>query len=135
MWEALAEMHPLTRATRLLTDSEVERLCTLATSIPTLFRTAYPSLSVKLKYHIMEAHLPDFARRWRSIGLFSEDPIEHIHALINRLNRRFACVHGNLKAECKREALDVLQSPELMQIIADFKDRRSRGPYEKVKRD
>lgn len=127
MWQAWADLHPLARAARLLSDAEVDALCDAATRVSSATRAAYPKTHVQLKIHIIESHLIKFARRWRSVGLFAEDACESIHALINRLNRRFACVHGERKASCKRDALLVIQDPGLMAAIADRKKRRSRG--------
>ena len=94
---------------------------------------------MQLKVHIIEAHLPAFAKRWHTVGLFAEDACESIHALVNVLNRRFACVHGVSKADCKRKALAVLQDPAIMQKAAEITQRRARGPRgpyaKKVKTD
>ena len=45
-----------------------------------------------LKLHMMEVHVPQFARRWGSVGLFAEDAFESIHALWNKIMRSCACI-------------------------------------------
>jgi len=61
---------------------------------------------VQLKLHVIEAHLPTFVRKWRTSGLFVEDACESIHNVVNTLNRRYACLHGEAKGRSKAAALD-----------------------------
>lgn len=130
VWRAFSALHTLARACRLLTDDEVEELCRACDTISTASRTAYPKVHVQLKVHVIEAHLPAFVRRWRSSGLFVEDACESIHNIVNKLNRRYACIHGPaLKAESKRRALEVFNRRDLQAIAADRLDTRKRGPY------
>ena len=131
VWTAFAELLPLVRATRLLTNAEVEKLCAAAAAVSSAYRAAYPDVHIQLKIHIIESHLPKFARRWRSVGLFAEDACESMHAIVNRLNRRYACVHGVRKARCKREALMILSDDELAATTAARKKKRAHGPNPK----
>ena len=128
-WQAWADLHTHARKARFLSDAEVDALCDAAARVSSKTREAHPGAHVELKIHVVEAHLPGFVRRWRSLGLFTEDACESIHALVNKLNRRYACVHGDLKATCKRDALLVLQDPGLMARVADRKAKRARGKY------
>ena len=45
------------------------------------------------KMHSLETHVPDFARKWRSVGLFGEDVIEAVHKIVNEYQRRWASIH------------------------------------------
>jgi hypothetical protein len=54
------------------------------------WRAAYLNRHVSLKVHFIETHLVEFAQRWDSAGLFSEDAAESVHASWNRFLRRYA---------------------------------------------
>ena len=41
---------------------------------------------------MLEVHIPKFARRWGSVGLFAEDAFESIHAMWNAIMRSCACI-------------------------------------------
>ena len=43
--------------------------------------------NVKPKMHVLETHVPEWFREWRSIGFFGEDPVESLHAVINKIQR------------------------------------------------
>ena len=131
VWLAFADLHRLAHASRLLSDDEVEQLCSASGRVSTELRRAYPKVRVQLKIHIVEAHLVSFARRWRTAGFFVEDACESIHALVNRLNRRFACLHGDLKIESKARALEILARKDLQAMRDARRARVSGGPYHK----
>uniref|UniRef100_A0A7S3NMG1 Uncharacterized protein n=1 Tax=Aureoumbra lagunensis TaxID=44058 RepID=A0A7S3NMG1_9STRA len=131
IWSAFAKLHDLARACRLLSDREVEELCDACHNASNEARKAYPGVHVQLKLHIIEAHLPPFVKHWRSAGLFAEDAVESIHALVNRLNRRFACLHGDLKQTSKMTALETLGRCDVQSRAQTIQNIRKRGPYKK----
>ena len=59
-------------------------------------KTKHPVLqgntSIIPKMHILEVHIPAFAREWRTVGFFGEDVIETLHKDYNELNRRYCSV-------------------------------------------
>lgn len=57
-----------------------------------MFKQSFPSEHVSLKMHLLETHVPEFAHAWGTIGLVSEDSAESIHALLMKLERRYACM-------------------------------------------
>ena len=44
------------------------------------------------KMHIMEVHVPDFARYWTTVGFFGEDPVETLHKDYNQSLRTYNSV-------------------------------------------
>ncbi|KAJ1449611.1 hypothetical protein M885DRAFT_535022, partial [Pelagophyceae sp. CCMP2097] len=48
---------------------------------------------------MVEFEVPRFVRRWRTLGLFCEDASESIHALMNRMEMRFACIRDRVKRD------------------------------------
>ena len=123
------------RKCRVLSNEEVGNLCAAAVGTVKGCRSAYPDKHLQLKLHVVESQLITFVRTWRSAGLFVEDAVESLHALINKLNRRFSCMHGKMKTESKRAALAVIRRPDVIKMTADRKDRQSRGSYKKQKVD
>jgi hypothetical protein len=95
VWRLLAIIHALARPSRTLALEEVDLLETTCAEYGALFRSTFADRHVPLKTHVTEFELPRFARKWLAAGLFCEDAAESIHALKNRLNRRYACVRGD----------------------------------------
>ena len=75
-----------------------------------LTNNQYPFLgtvNVTIKMHVLETHVPQFARRWRVIGLFGEDAIETMHKVINEHRRRLAAVKDPLmQMQCSDDRLN-----------------------------
>mmetsp|Transcript_23072 Transcript_23072/g.78895 ORF Transcript_23072/g.78895 Transcript_23072/m.78895 type:complete len:212 (+) Transcript_23072:2970-3605(+) len=129
VWEHFETFHHECRKTRLLSDAEIETLCKAATGFVDCVRVSYPDNHIELKLHVIEAHVPAFVRKWRSAGLLLEDGIEHLHAVDNRLERRFACLHGARKARSRHEALTIFQRPDMCALAASHVERRRRSPH------
>jgi hypothetical protein len=53
--------------------------------------------SIKPKMHILEVHVPAFARKWKTVGFFGEDVIETVHKEYNSYERRM-CSLRNVEA-------------------------------------
>lgn len=134
-WENFSVLHRECRKNKVLTDAEVETLCKAAAGMVRGARRAFPEKHLELKLHVIESHLVEFVKTWRSAGLFIEDAIESLHNLVNKLNRRFSCLHGKIKSESKLEALAVLRRPAVVKKVADRKARMGRGSYKKAKTD
>ena len=78
---------------------------------------------------MVECHLADFARKWRTTGLLAGDACESMHALANKLSRYFACLHGVLKSKSKSTALKIFWR-ELIAKANALTAKRARGQYE-----
>ena len=65
------------------------------------------TISITPKMHILEEHVPEFARKWGTVGFFGEDVIETLHKDYNSMIRRYCAV---------RRVVDQ------MQVIDDFKN-------------
>jgi hypothetical protein len=51
--------------------------------------------------HLLFAHLQHHIEKYHAVGLFSEDSMDSIHAIINRLDR----VYASLDSERKTKAI------------------------------
>ena len=120
-------IHALARPSRPLATEEVEMLETTCKEYGELFRSTFPGRNVPLKTHVVEYELPKFARRWFAVGLFCEDAAESIHALMNRLNRRYACIRGDTKkSKCVTSARNLIQDKAIAAERGARKKRRKR---------
>ena len=50
------------------------------------------TISITPKMHILERHVPEFARKWGTVGFFGEDVIETLHKDYNSMIRRYCAV-------------------------------------------
>jgi hypothetical protein len=103
----------------MLSDDEVEEVATLSSAYGRQWRETFgrerdddnTGLHISLKIHLLETHVVPFVRRWRTAGLFGEDAVESIHALINAIHRRYACMRGLIaRDKAKHSALAVAQN-------------------------
>ena len=92
-------------------DQEIESGCAACVDYVRMFRekmhvgSEHPVLQetfhITPKMHILEAHVPDFARKWRTVGFFGEDVVETLHKDYNSLIRRFCSIrnpHDQMRA-------------------------------------
>lgn len=88
-WEIFSEIAPLLRTTRKLTSEEEKQLLDLADA----FLSAYEALgiSITIKAHML-VHLLLFLKEYGPPGLFAEDSIESLHAVVNELGRSYAAL-------------------------------------------
>ena len=94
------------------------------------FRSTFPGeqgLShVPLKMHLIETHLLDWVERYGSIGLFSEEAAESIHALIVRIERSRGSLKGVSLDRSIMNALREKQDHELQSAERKRAARRKR---------
>jgi hypothetical protein len=132
LFDAFADLMHLARACRVLKDEEVEQLCKLCASVPRQLRKIVTNRQIKT--HMLEFEVPAFVRRWRTLGLFCEDPFESIHGLMKKLKSRYACVRDRCKRdELMYNALSVVLK-ETAEAIKKIEKQSSRGPYKKKAR-
>ena len=88
-WEMFGEIASLLRTTRKLTSDEEKELLELVES----FFSAYESIgiSITIKAHML-VHLLLFLKEYGPPGLFAEDSVEALHAVVNELGRRYAAL-------------------------------------------
>ena len=82
----------LVGAKRFLNDEEIEKLCSMCNEFGLVFPTEFPGKSIKRKMHKLIFNVPKFVRRFRTIGLFSEQEDESKHNAVNQELRTLACV-------------------------------------------
>jgi hypothetical protein len=141
-WTMVYELFGLMKAARMLEPCEIIYLTELCALYGEEFRkesrqqwrlnarkkkVTDMQLHLPLKLHFLEVEVPKFARKWGSIGLFSEDAAESIHALMNRLNRRYANIRSSVeRAKCVIMALSIVQKPSTIAASEALAARRKR---------
>uniref|UniRef100_A0A914WQ97 Zinc finger PHD-type domain-containing protein n=1 Tax=Plectus sambesii TaxID=2011161 RepID=A0A914WQ97_9BILA len=73
-----------------LDDDRIEELEQCCEQFACDLKESLPNESVTPKMHFLTAHIPAFARRHRTLGLISEQPLESLHARINKLERQYS---------------------------------------------
>jgi hypothetical protein len=82
---------------------------------------------------MIEFEVIAFVKRWRTIGLFCEDPFESIHAVMNRYKAQYACVRDrSLRDKLIYTSFDRLK--KTAEMWERLKKKRSRGPYDTAKK-
>ena len=82
---------------RYLCSHEIRALQLRCASIGNWFPRNFPTESLPPKFHLLTQHIPQFADRWHTVGLASEQPIESTHRIMNRLDRTYATVSDPVK--------------------------------------
>jgi hypothetical protein len=104
IWAALNNLLPDFRSVRKLTRSEKDNLLEDIQK----YWDAYIencSGSVTTKIHLLKDHVKRLLETYGTIGLFAEDAMESIHAIINELARRYAPLDGARKVKQTVRAL------------------------------
>ena len=127
-WRAIAKVFGLVKPAAVLTGKQLEELTVAGPEFGCAFRKAFPDTHISLKVHLVETHLVEFALRWHSTGLFSEDACDSIHAITNSLYRRYACIRSDeRRMKLMNVALQVKQNKEIMRAADAVQQRRSHG--------
>uniref|UniRef100_A0AC35FDT5 Uncharacterized protein n=1 Tax=Panagrolaimus sp. PS1159 TaxID=55785 RepID=A0AC35FDT5_9BILA len=84
---------------RLLEDHEIDEVVNQIDLYKNHMQNHFPNLSVTHKNHMFIRHVPDYAKKWRTIGLFSEAPIEHQHKINKQRLRLIATTDEHKKCE------------------------------------
>ena len=104
----LLEVVKFITAIKPMTSEVIEPGCAACEEYVTLFRQhmvgdgkLHPVLkqkySITSKMHVLEAHVPVFARLWYTVGFFGEDPVETLHKDFNHMMRTFCSVRNPLE--------------------------------------
>jgi hypothetical protein len=98
IWAALNELLPHFRSVRKLARSEKDNLLE---DIQKYWDTYIENCSgsVTTKLHLLKDHVKRLLETYGTIGLFAEDAMESIHAIINELARRYAPLDGTRKVK------------------------------------
>ncbi|KAH7716711.1 Protein Y20F4.5 [Aphelenchoides avenae] len=82
---------------RHLTDEEIVQLDNAVTELREHLVQNHPNLKPGHKFHIILKHLVPFARRWKTVNLFSEQAIESAHNVVNRMATRITSRDKRMK--------------------------------------
>jgi len=96
LFQLFSSCYQLYTADRFLSPEEIHSLSMQCRSFGTKFHEYFPRESVTLKMHQLAVDIPRFARTYRTVGLYSEQAIESLHAEENQLMRDYAGVGDNI---------------------------------------
>ncbi|KAH7693926.1 Protein F16B4.3 [Aphelenchoides avenae] len=82
---------------RHLSEDEIDQLEATTNELRGHLMQSLPNLKPGHKFHIILKHLVPFARRWKTINLFSEQAIESAHNVINRMATRITSRDKRMK--------------------------------------
>jgi len=96
LFQLFAACYKLYTADRFLSPEEIASLSTSCRSFGTKFKEYFPRESITPKMHQLCVDIPRFARTYGTVGLYSEQAIESMHAEENQLMRDYAGVGDNI---------------------------------------
>ena len=96
-------IHFLLKAKRQLSEEEISELETKCALMGQIMPRVLGG-SITPKMHELIHHVPQFARRWRTVGYFREEGMEAKHHEVNGINRVLACMRNEEErlANCLR---------------------------------
>lgn len=98
--ESVGEIYRLISRASFLNSCEIAEVIHLCYQFHEFFIDSFPNTPMTIKMHMLIEHVPDFVRHHRTVGLLSEQALESLHATVNKLHRRFACIR---KTQRKQE--------------------------------
>jgi hypothetical protein len=135
IWESFASIAPLLRSRRKFTQQQQEDLLHDTLDFAQQYKQK-SSCNVTYKMHILFAHLQRHLATYETVGLFSEDSMESIHAAINRLDRVYASLNSERKTKAILQSLTATKKRSLakqnVQVVKSAKTEEA--PIAKQKR-
>lgn len=91
LWDALISIRNILSLAKpaFLSEDEMESLKDSVTLFSSSYRSLFRKADQSVKVHYISSHLLTYATLYNTIGLVSEQSIEHFHALFNRYQRQF----------------------------------------------
>ncbi len=96
LFQLFSSCYKLYTADRFLSPEEITSLSQQCRSFGTKFKEYFPQESITLKMHQLAVDIPRFARMHGTVGMYSEQAIESLHAEENQLMRDYAGVGDNI---------------------------------------
>ena len=84
-------VHFLLKARRQLTEDEICKLEVICAQLGEIMPRVLGG-NITPKQHELIHHVPQFARRWRTVGFFREEGMEEKHHEVNGINMVMACM-------------------------------------------
>jgi len=88
----LYQCYQLYSVARPLCCHELRALELRCASLGNWFPCAFPNESLPPKFHLLTKHIPIFAQRWQTVGLASEQSVESMNRIVNRLERTYTTI-------------------------------------------
>jgi antitoxin component of RelBE/YafQ-DinJ toxin-antitoxin module len=128
---AFSRIAPSFRAARLLSSAE---RASLLDDIQEFWEgyISHSDGSVTIKIHQLVHHFKEMLERYGTIGLFAEDGMESIHAVVNRLARQYASLDPKRRATqiirqtAGRKRTSTLREKEIMEQKGEQNKKRQR---------
>ena len=100
LWK-FTDCYKLYSVKRPLYKHEMALLAVRCASLGSWMPVSFPDESIIRKFHVLTYHIPQKARKRRSVGIEAQHCSEAIHPVINELDRKYHCVqHKRKKLEC-----------------------------------
>jgi hypothetical protein len=77
-----------------LSAFEIDKLTSLCWDLGSLYPKLFPDKTITPKLHILVFHVPQFAAKWKYVGMFSESGFESIHKNVNAKCRTFCQIRS-----------------------------------------
>ena len=87
-----SQVYELMMLTRILCKHEVALLSVRCYSLGNWFPYLFPEENLSRKFHVLSCHVPEKAKHFHTVGLYSENISESIHPVVNKLKRRYSSV-------------------------------------------
>jgi hypothetical protein len=133
IWESFATIAPLLRSRRKFTIREQEDLILDTKEFGMRYKEKSSS-NITYKMHLLFAHLEDRLKTYRTIGLFSEDSMESIHAVVNRLDRVYASLDSERKTKAILQSLEATKKRSLTKQSTQIIESLKKGEVKEKKK-
>ena len=110
--------HQMSKKTAL-SDKDIESLTASCKKFGEIYPEYFPEPPcLTRKMHELICHLPEFALKHRTVGLFSEEDGESVHRFVNVVNRQFASVRKTgERAQLVHKTMELLCSTSRQALV------------------
>ena len=117
VFKILSDIMEFVMARRFLTDDEITILEGNCYMLGERFPLYFPVRNITRKIHELVFNVPRFVKKWRTIGMLSEQEGESKHAAVNAELRSLACVRNHaeqIRLILEREELRSISDKNLL---------------------
>ncbi len=128
-YKLYSEVYKLIMHSNYIPASDLQKIQAAIDRFLLHYRTAFPSASIPLKFHLIEDHVVPWLKRYPfGFGLMGEQGAESVHAQVNRIKRRYVAMRsGTKRLQSTIEEQHLKCAPELKGHIPEKKEYKKKN--------
>ena len=99
LWRLFGSCQKLIDAPRFLSEDEIRQFRQKSCELGHHYSKKFPNENITPKLHIMVFHVYEFLNKWKTVGLMSEQKLEALHGVANRVERSYPAMRDQKRKQ------------------------------------